>query len=129
MINEQFSLMQLLIASLGSSVFSSALTFMSSKRQSYASADETIRKTYGEMLNDLRGQLDFCNDQIKMAQEREMNHLAIIAQQNGTVNTIQSELMVSQLNIRNLEQQKNKLEAKITNYEDILKRSEAHSKA
>lgn len=126
---EQFSLMQLLIASLGSSVFSSLITFWTSRRQNYASADETIRKTYGEMLNDLRGQLDFCNDQIKMAQEREMNHLAIISQQNGTVNSIQAELTASQLNIRNLESQKHKLEAKITNYEDILKRSETHQKS
>lgn len=129
MINEQFSLLQLLLAVLSSSVLSSGITFLSTKRQNNASADETIRRTYGEMLNDLRGQLDFCNDQIKRAQERELSHLAIIAQQNGTVSSIQAELSVSQLNLRTLESQKHKLESKIQNYEDILKRTEAHSKA
>jgi len=129
MINEQFSLLQLVLAILSSSLLSSTITFFSTKKQNNASADETIRRTYGEMLNDLRGQLVFCNEQIQRAQDREIKHLAIITNQNGAVNSIQAELTASQLNIRNLENQKHKLEHKILTYEDILKRTEAHSKA
>lgn len=127
MINEQFSLMQLLIAALSSGVLSSAITFITSRKQNLATVDETIRKTYGEMITDLRGQISFLNDQIKTAQVRELSHLEIIAQQNGTVSSIQAELAAGQLYIRNLETQKHKLESKMYNYEDILKRSEART--
>lgn len=127
MINEQFSLMQLLIAALSSGVLSSGITFITSRKQNLATVDETIRKTYGEMITDLRGQISFLNDQIKTAQIRELSHLEIIAQQNGTVSSIQAELAAGQLYIRNLETQKHKLESKMNNYEDILKRSEART--
>lgn len=129
MINEQFSLLQMVLAMLSSSVLSSGITFFSTKRQNHATADETIRRTYGEMMKDLRDQLNFVNEQLKLAQEREMNHLSIIAQQNGTVSSIQAELSASQLNIRNLENQKHKLESKISNYENLFKRQETYSKA
>lgn len=127
MINEQFSLMQLLIAALSSGVLSSGITFITSRKQNLATVDETIRKTYGEMITDLRGQISFLNDQIKTAQIRELSHLEIIAQQNGTVSSIQAELAAGQLYIRNLETQKHKLESKMNNYEDILKRSETRA--
>lgn len=127
MINEQFSLVQLLIAALSSGVLSSGITFITSRKQNLATVDETIRKTYGEMITDLRGQISFLNDQIKTAQIRELSHLEIIAQQNGTVSSIQAELAAGQLYIRNLETQKHKLESKMNNYEDILKRSEARA--
>lgn len=127
MINEQFSLMQLVIAVLSSGILSSGITFITSRKQNLATVDETIRKTYGEMITDLRGQISFLNDQIKTAQVRELSHLEIIAQQNGTVSSIQAELAAGQLYIRNLETQKHKLESKMNNYEDILKRSEART--
>lgn len=127
MINEQFSLMQLVVAVLSSGILSSGITFITSRKQNLATVDETIRKTYGEMITDLRGQISFLNDQIKTAQVRELSHLEIIAQQNGTVSSIQAELAAGQLYIRNLETQKHKLESKMNNYEDILKRSEARA--
>jgi len=127
MVNEQFSLMQLILAVLSSGLLSSGVTYISSRKQILATTEGIMRDTYGQIVIDLRGQIAFLNEQIKTAQEREVNHLSIIAQQNSTVNSLQAELTAGQINIRNLEAQKHKLESKLSKYENQLKWSETHS--
>ncbi|MGJ1424556.1 hypothetical protein ACR79B_11225 [Sphingobacterium spiritivorum] len=128
MINEQFSLMQLLMAGLSSGVVSSCVTYFTSRKQNLASVDETVRKTLGDVIIDLRNQIGFLQEQIVSGLAREKDYLALIAQVNNDKKSLQAEVAAGALQLKNLEQQKAKFEQKLAYYEDLYKRTEAHSK-
>ncbi len=124
--NDQFSLVQLIMAILSSSVVSSSVTSLFSRRQNVATVDATVRNTLGEVIADLRNQIDFLNKQILSALSREKEYMVLMTDTTKENNSLRAELTASQLSIRHLEGLKQKYELKLANYETIKKRAEAH---
>jgi hypothetical protein len=129
--NEQFSLMQLVMAVISSGVLSTIVTYWTSKKQTNAvieqtnaTVDEQVRTTYGEMIKDQRTQIGFLQDQIETALKREQEYVALLNKANSLTNSLSAELAACQLSIKNLETTKLKYEQKLAMYEDIAKRAE-----
>ncbi|WP_454880654.1 hypothetical protein [Sphingobacterium detergens] len=129
--NEQFSLMQLVLAVISSGALSTVVTYWTSKKQTNAvieqtnaTVDEQVRTTYGEMIKDQRTQIGFLQEQIETALKREQEYVALLNQANSLTNSLSAELTACQLSIKTLETTKLRYEQKLASYEDIAKRAE-----
>lgn len=129
--NEQFSLMQLVLAVISSGALSTVVTYWTSKKQTNAvieqtnaTVDEQVRTTYGEMIKDQRTQIGFLQEQIESSLKREQQYVELISQSNSLNSSLSAELNACQLSIKNLEAIKLKYEQKLASYEDIAKRAE-----
>lgn len=99
---------QVILSIMGSVGFGSFITWVSNKNKNKAETQNLIGKTYGDLIDDLRAQVKYQGDQIKVMQERELELIKIITGHQE----VEREL---RLQIKSLE---SKLSLRITKIED-----------
>lgn len=82
---------QIILAVITSSALTAIITFVFSKRKTDAETDLFKATAYGKMLEDLRKQIDFLTDQMKLMgvniknlQDKEVEYLKIISNHQKT---------------------------------------------
>lgn len=76
--------METILACLGSGGLSAALTSWYTKKKTSAEADKIIGEAYGDLVKNLRGEIDRLSDRVTNQEKRELRYLELISTKDQT---------------------------------------------